>query len=224
MEPTTTVLSLTDNSVTRDQYRAAIIGLYQEFERIGSEHRWCGSRHRYGRALYPEHPGKVEEFPYHYGDEDIEWHRGPSYGEDDIDYGDVLLHIRRRILWYAKNEIGGDLDTANRLFTAMGIPTYPDKAPTPMASEYRVYFPAMVVSAIPPENWPGNTESWIESHIMRYLQELFDGNVDNLRKDGFVPGSMRWEGGCAEVYALSESSRPITIDVMDVERPARHPE
>lgn len=214
-----TVFDLNNNTVTRDQYRAAITSLIGFMIQLGYDKGWCSERHDYFSAITPEYNQYDVHEPNFANTPD------GSEGVDGADtdpgfdtaggYGKLLANVRSRILWYVRAE-QIDLENANRAFNGMNVPVYPNPKPTD-GTRHLVYLPSVEVNVSSPElNYDRETHDWIASN----LPAIITAAVNGVPFDGpnyVVPGSMAFTSANTEVYRASPT---VTVAETDTLRPS----
>lgn len=206
-ETSTTVLNLTDNSVTKEQYETAITALGTEMCNIAYEKEWCSARHQYFRAIFSEY-NRDNLLP----NRDYEPHpdqRPPfqadfSQTPDTDNYGYTLSVVRAHILWYVRSGTV-DLDRANQVFRAMNIPTYPDK-PQTGGRLLRVYLSPFYVRVSESLGTEYESEDWAVHHLAGVLQAMLNGQP--VADNPLIPGAFQIEG-YSEAYVQRPGIEPV---------------
>lgn len=201
-----TVLNLTDNSVTREQYVTALTSLGDFLCELRHAKGWCGESHQYFTAIYPEYDRHERNAHQHAPLMDLV--------PDDADYGDRLRRIRARVLWYVNADLT-DLITANDAFIMMGIPTYPDKSVS-IESQIYVYLPTLYLSVSAPSM--NEAIDWAESDLLDAVAAAVNGHPIPAGSP-IVPGSVRFaESPGIDVYRVGLGNEQIMS--ADTERPS----
>lgn len=193
-----------DQTVTREQYEHAITHLAAFLETtLRRENDWCEERFRYFRAIMPEFSQDSVNFV------------NLGLVAQDADYAQLLKDIRARVLFYTHSGTI-NLDTANRIFEAAGLPAY--GIDTKTGVRMHVYMPPLALNVA--VDGVEEARAWLADNLLRLITDVMDGSPVKTDDNKYVPGSLAFDNNSTSIGVMTNTT---TVRESDILRPHEAP-